>query len=289
MKKLLTILALCLYMTAMLWGCGNTEEPAPTTEAPQLQQTEAVTEEPTEPKPVYEKQTVYLCVQENMRNYEGGSNRKGYTYDEYGRVQKYFMLNSDGSYAWVTEYSYDEQGNNIEMRTGDSVSIMTYDEAGRMTSKLSYYQEECKNEYYYVYDEQGFVVEETRIQRYSDEVTYGFTMTYNADHTEATIDQFKNGEPNGQARETYNAAGQVLTSNTYDANGKWKHGQTWEYDESGRVLKEYNYSRSETQADYETIYTYDENGLLLSKNVDYYYGYLLEYTYEPFEILVRVN
>ena len=89
--------------------------------------------------------------------------------------------------------------------------------------------------------------------------------------------------------ETYNAAGQVLTSSVCDANGSWKRTQTWEYDTEGRLLREGNYSRSETQADYMTIYTYDENGLLLSKNVDYYYGYLLEFTYEPFEILVRVK
>lgn len=284
MKKLLVLLALCLCMTALFCGCGDTVGTEQTTAAPALQETQPVTEDPTEAGPVYELQTVYLCVQEDMKNYEGGSNRKGYTYDEYGRVKEYFMLNADGSYAWVTEYSYDEQGNNIEMRTGDSVTVMTYDEYGRLTSKLSGYME-----YYYVYDEMGFVIEETCIERFSDEVTYSFTMTYNADHTEATIDQFKNGEPNGQTIENYNAAGQVLTSNTYDPNGNWKHGQTWEYDEAGRLMKEYNYSRSETQADYETIYTYDEKGLLLSKNVDYYYGYLLEYTYEPFEILVRVN
>lgn len=284
MKKLLVLLALCLCMTVLFCGCGDTGSAEQTTAAPALQETQPVTEEPTEAGPVYELQTVYLCVQEDMKNYEGGSNRKGYTYDEYGRVKEYFMLNSDGSYAWVTEYIYDEQGNNIEMRTGDSVTVMTYDETGRLTSKLSSYME-----YYYVYDEMGFVIEETRIERFSDEVTYSFTMSYNADHTEATIDQFKNGEPNGQTIETYNAAGQVLTSNTYDPNGNWKHGQAWEYDEEGKLLKECTYSCSETQADYETIYTYDEKGLLLSKNVDYYYGYLLEYTYEPFEILVRVN
>lgn len=284
MKKLLVLLTLCLCMTVLFCGCGDNGSAEQTTAAPQLQETQPVTEEPTEAGPVYELQTVYLCVQEDMQNYEGGSNRKGYTYDEYGRVKEYFMLNSDGSYAWVTEYIYDEQGNNIEMRTGESVTVMTYDEAGRLTSKLSSYME-----YYYVYDEMGFVIEETRIERFSEEKTYSFTMTYNADHTEATIDQFKNGEPNGQTIETYNAAGQVLTSNTYDPSGNWKHGQSWEYDEEGKLLKECTYSRSETQADYETIYTYDEKGLLLSKNVDYYYGYLLEYTYEPFEILVRVN
>lgn len=282
------LLLLCLLLLA---GCGDakTDETAAPETAQMQQATQAPTTEPTEPEPVYELQTVYLCVQEKMHNYEGGDFLKGYSYDEYGRVTEYFGINADGSRSWVTEYRYDENGNQTESRTGDSVTCMTYDENGRMVSKLSYYKDECNAENYFVYDEAGFVIEETRIERYSDEVTYSFTITYNEDHTEARIEQFKNGEPNGVTEETYNAAGQVLTSKVCDASGSWKRTQTWEYDAEGKLLQEGNYSRSETQADYMTIYTYDENGLLLSKNVDYYYGYLLEFTYEPFEILVRVK
>ena len=288
-KRIMSILAavLCLIL---LTGCGDAK-PAETTAAPTetLPATQPPTTEPTEPEPVYELQTVYLCVQENLHNYEGGDFLKGYSYDEYGRKTEYFGINADGSRSWVTQYSYDENGNLIEERTGDSVSVMTYDEAGRLVSDISYYKDECRAENYFVYDEAGFVIEETRIERYSGEVTYTFTMTYDENHTQATIEQFKNGEPNGVTTETYNVDGQVLTSTVHDANGNWKRTTIWTYDEEGRLLQEENYSRSETQADYLTIYTYDENGLLLSKNVDYYYGYLLTFTYEPFEILVRVK
>lgn len=289
--------ALCLCMTILLCACGQEEKPnnffdkiqeiekKPTTEST----TEPATEPATEPLPVYEKQTVYLCVQEKMHNYEGGDFLKGYTYDEYGRKTEYFGINADGTRSWVTEYSYDEKGNLIEERTGDSVNVMTYDEEGRILSKVSYYKDEKGNETYYEYDDQGYVIAETRIERYSEEITYTFDITYNEDHTEATIEQFRNGEPNGVTEETYNAVGQVLRSTVRDANGNWKRSQSWEYDAAGNLLQEDNYSSSETQADYMTIYTYDENGLLVSKNVDYYYGYLLEFTYEPFEILVRVN
>lgn len=293
LHKLLLLLVLCLYLTAVFCGCGNGKAQAETTAAAEIQETQVATEastsEPTEPEPVYELQTVYLCVQETVSNYEGGSSRKGYTYDEYGRMIECFQILPDGSRGWVTEYSYDENGNLVQTRHGDSISIMTYDEAGRLLSELSYYKDKIGNEYYYVYDEMGFVIEETRITRYEEEITYSYTMTYNEDHTEVQIDQFKNGEPNGQTLETYNAAGQVLTSAVYDVNGNWKRTQTWTYDEDGKLLQEGKYSRSETQADYLTIYTYDENGLLLSKNVDYYYGSMTEYTYEEFEILVRVN
>lgn len=243
----------------------------------------------TEPEPVYEKQTVYLCVREYLQNNEGGDFLKGYTYDEYGRVTEYYLINEDGSRGWVNEYSYDEDGNNTEIRTGSSVTVMSYDENGRMTSKLYYYKDECTTETYYEYDALGHPTLETRIERYDEEITYTYELFYNEDYTEAMINQYKNGEPNGTTYETYNAAGQVLKSEVYDAEGNWKSTLTYEYDGAGKLLREGSYTRSETQADYMTIYTYDDMGLLISKNVDYYYGYLLEYTYEPFEILVRVN
>lgn len=284
------LVILCLLLVFALTACGSEASDTEMTEEPsQALQTTETTEESTEPEPVYEKQTVYLCVREYLQNYEGGNFLKGYTYDEYGRVTEYFQIKDDGSRGWVNTYSYDENGNNTQIRTDRGRYEMTYDEAGRLLSEVYYYGEECNSEKYYEYDAEGYVILETRIERYSEEVTYTYELTYNEDHTEATVQQFKNGEPNGTTYETYNAAGQVLTSDVYDPEGNWKSGQTYSYDADGNLLQQGTYSSSETQADYMTIYTYDENGLLLSKNVDYYYGYLLEYTYEPFEILVRVN
>lgn len=287
---LLVLLSLCLLIA--LAGCGTApdetvDDGVRDTTAPTENATEP--EETTEPEPVYETRTVYLCTREYLQNYEGGNFLKGYTYDEYGRVTEYFQIQDDGSRGWVMEYSYDEKGNNVEIRNGSGVTRMTYDEENRLLSEIHYYKEECNSETYYEYDAQGYVVAETRIERYSEEVTYTFSIAYNENHTEAEIAQYKNGEPNGTTFEEYNAAGQVLTSSVYDADGNWKSTLTCSYDDAGNLLQEGSYTRSETQADYMTYYTYDENGLLISKNVDYYYGYLLEYTYEPFEILVRVN
>lgn len=280
---------LCLLVLSGCGGAKPDETTAPVQSPENQATTQAPTTEPTEPEPVYELRTVYLCVEEYLRNNEGGSSRRGYTYDEYGRKLTSFKIDSDGSHIWIQEYIYDDNGNNIEIRSDTSSEVMTYDEAGRLLSKVTYYGEELGNEYYYEYDDQGFVISETRIQRYSSETTYTFSMTYNADHTEVKIDQFMNGEPNGTTVETYNEAGQVLSSHACDNNGNWKHGWTWEYDDAGKIIKEWKYSSSETQADYPVIYTYDENGLLISKVADYYYGSSTEYTYEPFEILVRVN
>ena len=133
------------------------------------------------------------------------------------------------------------------------------------------------------------MINQVRITRYSDEVTYEYQITYDENHREASVESFKNGQRSGSTKETYNEAGQVTLSKNFDKEDQWTSSREYEYDETGKLLREYSFSRSETQADYQVIYTYDENGLLLSKNVDYYYGYLLEFTYEPFEILVRVK
>jgi hypothetical protein len=81
----------------------------------------------------------------------------------------------------------------------------------------------------------------------------------------------------------------VIFYKNYEANGKLISTCESTYDSEGRLLQEYKKSSRDTQPDYKVIYTYDENGLLKSKDADYYYGHIVEYTYEAFEILVRVN
>lgn len=297
MKKLLfCAAALMLSVSFLLCGCSGEEQETMPPETESVIQTEAVTEpvettEPTEPVPEYETKTVYLCTQQTMTQYESGAVFKtAYAYDEYGRKIEQWRANDDGTKSQVSVFTYDEAGNNIaEYYEQSSHYEMTYDEAGRLLSKLYYYGEECDMEYYYTYNEDGYVIKEVRITRYSDEKNDTYELTYSDDYAEAMIDHYFNGEKTGYTQETYNERGQVLTSQNYDLNGNWRSGSKYEYDADGKITTEWRYSGSETQADYDTIYTYDENGLLVSKNVDYYYGHLIEYTYEPFDILVRVN
>lgn len=262
-----------------------TEENAPTEEATQP------TEAATEAQPVYETKTVYLCTLETLMNYEDDSTfHTAKTYDEYGRLYQSWQVKPDGSKGAVTTYEYDELGNNTA-RYNESGSHyeMTYDEAGRLLSQLWYSADVCKSEYHYTYDENGYLVEEVRISRYSEETLDRYKITYNEDHTLADIRHYTNGAETGYTEESYNAAGQVLISDNFDQEGAWRSSSVYEYDSLSRLSVEWWYSKSETQADYDIIYTYDENGLLISKNVDYYYGYLMTYTYEPFEILVPVE
>lgn len=298
-KRIMTVLAAFVCFALAVSGCAGEQDNAqnvPTeiqTEAATEAVTEAVVETTvaTEPVPVYEKQTVSLCTMQTMKQYDTGAVFKtAYAYDEYGRKIEQWRVMDDGSKSQVSVFIYDEFGNNVEERYEESSRyVMTYDEAGRMLSKLYYYGDVCDMEYYYTYNEDGFVIEDVRITRYATEKIATYQISYNEDYTEAYIDCYENGEKVGYTLETYNAQGQVLTSDNYNLDGSWRSGNKYAYDEQGRITTEWRYSGSQTQASYETIYTYDENGLLVSKNVDYYYGHLIEYTYEPFEILVRVN
>lgn len=286
MKKYVPILLLlCLLLSA----CGAAAEPtevletSPATTAAPAPET---TQPTTEPKPVYEKQTVYLCTLETMTQYETGSVfTTAHAYDENGMRTESWRVESDGSKGYTTVYTYDEAGNLLH----ENDIHRTYDESGNMLSQCYGDEGDYLYEYHFTYDDAGYPIEEVRITRYSTERTITYTITYNADHTASEVQEEENETVTAITKETYNAAGQVLTSFTYDPEGYFLSGLTCEYDADGRLLLEQRYSGSETQADYEVIYTYDEKGLLISKNADYYYGNLTEYTYEPFEIWVLVE
>lgn len=292
--KAVSVLAMLLCLSMLLFGCGNdnTGETtqaaayAETTQPETAVETTAATQAPTEAQPVYEKQTVYLCTLETMEQYENGYVTKtAHSYDEYGRILESWQVNDDGSKGRTTAYAYDEFGNLIS----EGSIHRTYDESGNMLSQCYGDEGDYLYEYHFTYDEAGFPIEEIRTTRYSSERTVTYTITYNDNHTESMVEEFEEGVKTGYTKETYTTDGKLLSYFNYDADGNFASGCTYEYDDRGNLVREQNYSRSETQADYDVIYTYDENGLLLTKNVDYYYGHLKEYTYEPFEIWVLVK
>lgn len=242
--------------------------------------------------PVYENREVWLCVRATTEQWDGsGTGVKEYEYDEFGNKTS----ENNVTYGGGTKYEYDADGNQIRSQyflsdgSAGSVMEMTYDKEGRLLSSVSTGSDgKVSSEYSYTYDEAGFVVDEVRKQHYNN-TTYHYVITYNADHTEATIQGYKNDEPSGYTEETYNRNGDLLRSDSYASDGSWSSAVECEYDDQGRLTVEWKYSSSELQADYDVIYTYDENGLLINKNVDYYYGYGTTYEYECFEIKVRVN
>ena len=71
-------------------------------------------------------------------------------------------------------------------------------------------------------------------------------------------------------------------------NGKWGSSREYFYDELGRISKTRYKTSNEMQANYDVLYTYDEDGCLVRELTDYYYGDDTTYTYELFTILVPV-
>ncbi len=250
----------------------------------------AVTTVPTVPQIRYEKQTVYLCVRQVMEQWDGsGTTVQKHTYDEYGN-----RIRSDNvSYGGWQEFTYDEWGHVLIQQNYNSAGtaggkyVYAYDDQGRMTS-MCYYSADSSlySQHTYVYREDGKLSLE--IEKYTDE-EYTYEYAYSEDNRTCKVDCYRNGEPNGYEEKNYNEFGQEIESNSYQADGSWAFKKTTEYDDQGRVVLEWNYHSHELQADYDVIYTYDENGLLVFKDVSYYYGYGMTYEYEPFEILVRVN
>ena len=291
MKKMIRFVVLMLCIALLTCGCGGKKDDTPDeTKGGSL--TDLITEpaQTTEPEPVYEKQTVYLCTMEIQTLHENNAvSVRCNSYDEYGRKTESWIDLPDGTRGSVSTFTYSESGNRMMETTQYGYYDRTYDEAGRILRQLYFSGDECVSEYYYTYNEDGYLIERTETTRYSEEKTYTYKVTYTPDYSGAVIDSYLNGEKVGYTEETYNAEGQVSSYTNYDAEGNWTSGCECTYDSEGRLLQEYKKSSRDTQPNYKVIYTYDENGLLKSKDADYYYGHIVEYTYEAFEILVRVN
>ncbi len=294
MKNMIRFVTLMLCVALLTCGCGGKKDDTPDeTKGGSLsdlftEPTETV--EATEAEPVYEKQTVYLCTMEKQTLHENDATFvRCNSYDEYGRKIENWLQKPDGTKDSVYTFTYDEFGNNILETSQYGYYERTYDEEGRMLSQLYYYDNECSAEYHYTYNEAGYLIERTETTRYSEEKTYTYKITYAPDYSSAVIDSYLDGEKVGHTDEIYNAAGQVTFYKNYDAEGKWTSSCESTYDAEGRLLLEEKSFSRDTQPDFDVIYTYDENGLLVSMDADYYYGHIVEYTYEAFEILVRVN
>lgn len=265
-------------------------QPSGTTETTQTPTLPPETTVLTEPEIIYEKRTVYLCIRETMEQWDGsGFVEQKHTYDEYGnRIKSENVTHGGGR-----EYTYDEWGNMLtEQSFADDGTLgsrteYAYDESGNKTSQCYYLADgSLFSERTYSYDDAGRLLME--ILAYTDE-TIRTEYIYSEDGTQCTENTYRDDVLSSYSVYEYDAAGLLIETNSYNASGEWGSRQTYEYDAQGRIAVEWNYSSRETQADFDVIYTYDENGLLVFKDVSYYYGYGAEYFYEAVEILVRVN
>ena len=296
-KRIAFFFSVCMLLSACGSENAQATKPVETTAAPE---TTAATETgPTETQLQWETQTVYLCVSQTMTQHDGsGSGTQEFEYDEYGNRISMWPLGDSGERSLKhTEYSYDRMGNLLSSVSVDAEGNpgsryeYTYDGNGNMLSYLFFDAEGILGaEHYYVYNADGWVIQETETAYYYDPArTHQYGFTYTEDYSSCIITTLNSSESTGYTEETYDTAGRVTSLDNYTQDGNWSSTITYAYDAAGNILREEHYSKNELQADYDVIYTYDENGCLISKDVDYYYGYIMEFVYEPFEILVPVT
>ena len=308
-RNIFFIISICLGII-LLCSCGSdapssgdvATTAAQTTAAPTEIETEPVqtTVAPTQAQIRYETQAVYLLVKTDTKFFDGnlpyGSELE---YDEYGRVTIRWNLSCGERNGKYTTYEYDEQGNllketqhNEKDETLTTYHLYTYDEKGLLVTDSSYDNKgELSYETVYSYDDAGWLISEkvTRFYKDPDSVVEK-VMEYNEDHTQGTRYSYQDGVKNSwYEEETYDADGKITKLNRRNEDGTWGSSRDYFYDDQGRVIREEYNTSSETQADYDVIYTYDENGLLIKDLVDYYYGDETTYTYELREILVPVT
>lgn len=169
----------------------------------------------------------------------------GYHYDAAGVLLEKTQWDS------FERYTYDANGNVIEIRTGygdttNSMITYTYDEAGNLLEEEEQTSYGNHSKKVYTYDETGKIVSQENI-----DLTYDNSTIYNY---------------------TYNEAGQVASIRSTDEYyyNEW----VYTYDEAGNVICEaynwwgYNWETKEYEADVNSaetfVYTY-ENGRLISK------------------------
>lgn len=282
-NRLFAIIALLLAFLLVFAGCANHEAKDDRDEG-QLESTPTQDADENEDEIEYEIKEVWLCVRDTIKQWDGsGTSVYEYEYDEFGN--QISMKDVAGDREW--KYEYDAAGNQIRAKLpSGAVTEMTYDKEGHLLSSITTGSDgQVKMEYHYTYDKAGFVIEEV-YKEYFIDFESQYVSTYNADHTERETVGYQNGEMTQKIVASLNANGDLLKSDTYDTDGTWMGGIECEYDDAGRITLERVLTPAEVQ---NTIYTYDENGLLISKNTDYYYGSETTYEYERFEIKVRVN
>lgn len=275
MKRMIALLLLLCLGMSLLCGCG---EDAPASDGTTAQTTTAqttaapeTTAAPTEPRPQWVTKTVYLCVKTVKTNHDDGK-RTGteYEYDEYGRMIRSWMLSGAQRSGIYTEYTYDENGL--------LANEIVYDADGSVRADTDY-----------TYDENGYLVNEKALWTYLNPAKEKeYVYEYADDYSSCTTKYYSDGELKSYTVTSYDADGNALCMDTYSASEKWTGSSEYIYNEQGQLLKEVHTDSKDLSVpvDFDTIYTYNEHGLMATENADYYYGYLREYTYEAFDILM---
>jgi len=237
-----------------------------------------------EPEGEWLPETRYMLVKKTETDADGKISRtEEYEYNEYGNTTKtlYTSYSTDGA-SYSSEYirRWSEDGSYIEYTENNSGGEST------ITNTKKEYSEEYGTYIFYDYDEQGNL-KDWHLTVSEDGSDTSTTYYYHPDGT--LRDYFIVTEPDD--------ANRIVES--YGADGTISYRTETRYNEDGDILARNDYDKlftseagkeTELPLSSEEMYSYDEQGRMISGKKITYYGTTEEYTvtgeYEKMEILV---
>ncbi|MBR2986592.1 MAG: hypothetical protein IKC63_01090 [Clostridia bacterium] len=189
-----------------------------------------------------------------------------YFYDEKGNLireeegpKKYYPSNSEWYYGSGTSYVYDTDGNLILMKyPGGYERSAEYDDKGNLIySRYGSVLEEIFVDTFCTYNEDGKLIREERVDGTDTDV---IMYTYNEKGELVEEACRSTRRANYSVRYEYDRVGRLVKRSHFTADRETPYYVwSWEYDQSGMLLKETCESGTEGFI-LETLYSYDRNG-----------------------------
>lgn len=208
----------------------------------------------------YEYDTSGNCVKESFTMDEESWAETVNYYDSQNRLLK--SVTRDNIHESTREYTYNEQGDT----TKRVVTSVYYEENGdRVTT--------AEMNYRYKYDENGRMVEETSINGYGTEMTTKYVYNERGD----VIKKENDGDTDHCIETSYEYDANGVLRKTTEISNAWTISQyEAEYNGYGDMVREKSLTNGDEHA-YE--YTYNEQGLMLTKFARYASGKTTSYRY----------
>ena len=287
MKRLFPVI---LILLLLLSGCGG-EDVAETT-APG--ETVPPTYSNDGPEGVLDENvptTVYKLVRMVSLDDKGLEQwHREYFYDASGFLTGEMEVSSTGTVTYRKSNTPNEAGlvaaSDVTEAGGLSYTVTyEYDEKGNVTLQQSKTDGTVTDYIEYTYDDHGNYL--TLKQSYAGELVadYVFSYTYNEKGSQLTREETFFGELACRVEMTYDDQGREISSVSLGADGK-EQSRTESAWEGLTETRKY-FALGEAQPYMTSVITYDDHGNVILEENQYADGTvtMMEYTYEPFEVI----